>query len=140
MPSAPGRGTRRARVAQAAAWFAEHHPAPYPVTVRWSPRIAPDPTDELTKRERELGDFGEAWIEGRRCHIRLSARRSPSVAIALEALMHEWAHLVSAKHGVLERRRRSAHDDEFWLAYGRLYRAFMEDGGEGESERYPVRA
>lgn len=39
-------------------------------------------------------------------------------------LLHEWAHAHTWRQNRIERQRRSSHDDDFYLALGRIERAW----------------
>ena len=109
-------------VDRVAEWLREHFPAP--VDVRWVPKV-PDDEPGATPRERRLGAYGDCQKIGRRFLIRLSHGRCHQRAHAVETLIHEWAHVVSW-------RRTVAHESQFWLAYGRIYRRIHEGRGRHE--------
>lgn len=118
------------RVAQVEAWLREHFPTPYPVIVRWSPRIAGD-------------CFGDCYWSSPNVVVRLSGRRCRERAIAIETLLHEWAHAIVMPNERLHRQLKRCgalqeHPDEFWIAYGRIYRLYYDLGGCEESQRTEV--
>lgn len=131
--------TRRGRVRQTAQWLRHEFAPAFPVSVKWKVYLpyATKDHDNLTKKDIETGYHG--WIvrgPGRRFFLSLSLRACPTVSEAIETLLHEWAHAVAAKLQEQERTRISDHDDEFWLVYGRIYRAFHENDGWLESRKY----
>jgi hypothetical protein len=109
-------------------WVRVAFPAPYPVTVKWRPHIPHDKEDipRLSKREVRAGIYGDCYREGRRFIIRLSKRRNLTINYAVDTLLHEWAHTLTWGLENQNRCRESFHDDEFWLALGRIYRAYHE--------------
>lgn len=114
------------RINQVSDWLRDNFPTPYPVTVRTPRVIAP-------KR-----NLGETYREGRRIIIRICLRKGIPRYVMIETLLHEWAHACSMKHDCLEGPRLShgAHDDEWALSYGKVYRKFMDDGGQTISGNY----
>ena len=122
--------TRRGRLHQVAHWLKAEFPAPYPVTVQVL-RIGPQ------RRERAgRDDKGETVRLGRRIYVRVDSRLKWGEAI--DTLLHEWAHAASWTLDAAEQRLPSTHPDEFWLMYGRIYRAYYEENGWRKSRDYPV--
>lgn len=65
-----------------------------------------------------------------RCTIRVSLDQT--VEQARETLMHEWAHALTMIG--LQSAGQDYHADGFWVAFGRIYRAFYDGGGLGVVE------
>jgi hypothetical protein len=111
-------------------WLRENYPTPYPVEVRWSSKIAADRNEPSSVRRR--GYFGECyWVEGKTI-IRLSKLRLRQVSFVVDTLQHEWAHAMTMPNSRVEkalesRGKNHEHPDEFWLALGRIYRAWWDD-------------
>jgi hypothetical protein len=126
------------RVSQTAQWLTENFPPEYPVKVKWL-SVVPIPKDiqeGLTKKELEEGLYAVCSKRGKRFTITLSKRACFTRAQAVETLLHEWAHALCWKFASMEARRLSDHDDEFFLAWGRIYRAYHEYDGWKESKRF----
>ncbi len=124
------------RLHQIARWLAVTFPTPYPVTLRCVKKIAALPGS--TPIEKKQGDAGENYREGRKIVIRVAVRPGTQRAFVVDSLLHEWAHAVTMRHDVIEGRRteHGGHDDEWGLAYGKIYRRFVDDGGCEASENY----
>ena len=109
------RRTRASVVASATEWLRARFPTPYPVTVRWVPRLSD-------------GAYGQTTRHGRRIVISLSKSACRTLDTALEVLFHEHAHAVDWRHERVERAGyRLDHGDEFWLVLGRIHRAWHEE-------------
>lgn len=138
----PKARTIRGRVEQTRAWLADNWPAAFPVTVKWQRRCG-----GFDRKERESGqvnqrefDYGiHGWCEkhGSKFVIAMSLSRNRTRQDACEILMHEWSHALSEKFAKLENKRLSVHDDEFFLTWGRIYRAWNEKGGAEAADKYP---
>ncbi|MEE8537837.1 MAG: hypothetical protein V3S71_07480 [Acidobacteriota bacterium] len=135
----PKARTIRGRVEQCRQWLEEHYPPAFPVTVRWQKYCAgfgKSDIGQVTKREWDYGIHGWCEKHGSRFVIALSSRRLRTRQDACEILMHEWSHALSEKFAKLERRRLSVHDDEFFLTWGRIHRAWNEKGGAEAADKY----
>lgn len=129
----------RKRLQQMAEWLRANHPTPYPVVVRWTPKIASDPSDPAELRK--IGDFAECYWSKGRVIIRLSSRRCRSFHVASDTLLHEWAHAMTMPNSRLERhpaRSHSHHGDDWALAFGRCYRSWVDEGGSDASKKIRV--
>jgi hypothetical protein len=120
--------TTRAYIDDLFAWLQATFPTPYPVELRWQRTISYGRT-KVPARVREKGIFGDCYRIGRRIVIRLSLRRCRIATVAEETLLHEFAHAMTIRHDRVERRRETGHDDEWALAYGRVYREFARREG-----------
>ncbi len=110
---------RKQRVTQIAGWLAYHFPCKQNITIQWVKQIPNDYNDR--------GDYG--YVEPPSTIV-LSERACRDRYLAVETLLHEWAHLLRGRsHGW-------GHDEEFWQIYGHLYRAFYDGGGAEASEDY----
>lgn len=109
-------------------WLMREFPTPGPTRVRFVSHI-PTIEEGASPQDKKLGDYAECWFSRGRCYVDVSRRRVRNHDDLIDTLMHEWAHLISAKAGALERRRTSYHDDEWGLAFGRIYRRYVEDHG-----------
>ena len=115
-----------AHVARVAEWLAKHHPTPYPVALKWVRRI-PAEHRRVKSRDRERGDYAATYTLSDAGKLRLEIHLSRRM---LRTLIHEWAHAASHRHWKLEvRRPPGLHDEEWGLAYARIYRAFYDEGG-----------
>jgi len=105
-------------------WLMRNFPPAYPVRVRYVPKIEEEGEDCIGLCERV----------GRRFEILVRDRMNRREMI--ETLAHEWAHAYVWRHAVVERRGRERsgiyHDDEYWLAFGRIYRKLYDEGGREE--------
>jgi len=129
----------RGRIRQMEIWLNKKFPTPYPVIVRWSKKIAADKNDPPPVKK--VGYYGECFYMRPNVIIRISSRTNREICIAMDTLMHEWAHaMVMPNDRVWRRMERSGavqeHPDEFWIAMGRIYRAWHDDGGHEESKLY----
>ena len=111
--------TDRGRLRQVENWLRANHPCDRPVVVRISTGVRPH--------------AAETAREGRQYVIRLGrdAFRRWGADLA-EVLIHEWAHArVWRTHR--ENDVENYHDDEWAIAYGKLYREFFDRGGDIDS-------
>lgn len=121
----------RERLRQVEDWLREHFPTPYPVIVRVE-RMAQSPDD--TEYDGECYRLGNGirirlhkWWKGDGSGLSDTEHHHIS-----ECLRHEWAHAMTAIPIRMERKLKqghSHHPDEFWLAYGRVYRKWMDGRG-----------
>lgn len=107
------------RVRQVETWLRGRWPAPLPTTVLISP----------PKRFSDPNDLGHTIIERGTQLIELLVDRPLEETV--DTLLHEWAHALTL---VFTRPGESTHRDEYWLAYGRIYRDYFERGGAELSE------
>jgi hypothetical protein len=105
-------------------WLMIHFPTPYPVKVQYTKKKI------IYEGEECAGVF---WQAGKKLHFivrTVGTRRE-----VIDTLLHEWAHAHTLRHANLERirgRLEDYHDDEFWLAYGRMSRLLYDKGGREE--------
>lgn len=121
--------TRRGRLRQIANWLRDEFPTPYPVDLKFT---------KVRDRVDAEGESctGETYRRGRRVVIELDSRLRWMPAI--EVLLHEWAHAMVYRHHHVERLRDDApHDEEWAIAYGKVYRAFHDRDGWRDSRKYP---
>jgi len=126
--------TRKTRCKQIEAWLNAEYPPAYPVTVKWVQHIPYGRTEEATAAERRIGDSGDCWIGNQQIEIRLSLRALPTIVEAGETLRHEWAHALDVMGGALEKHRLDDHQDEYWLKFGRIFRAWGAIGWKDSGE------
>jgi len=87
------------------------------------------------------GHFAECYYEHPIIVIRLSKRKNRDISIALDSLLHEWGHAVTMMNSRMHNRMEKSgllqdHRDEFWVVFGKIYRAFYDEGGVLESRNY----
>lgn len=118
--------TRRGRLRQIECWLRHKFPTPFKTYVRVEslPQIGPGKMDGETYR-RDNGTIV----------VRISNKLTWHPAI--ECLIHEWAHALVWREDHIEYRRRTPHDEEWAVAYGRIYRRYNDQGGAKESRTYP---
>lgn len=124
--------TIKSRVREVRDWLESNFVTPYPVRVKWVRKISGDEGEP--ESVLESGHYGECLWEYPNTVIRLSVLQCDRVELAIETLLHEWAHAMVMPNArvwsVLEKRGElEPHPDEFWLAYGKLYRAWYDQGG-----------
>lgn len=112
---------KKDRVMQISRWLAAEFPCAYPVYVR----IGRIPGDKLS---------GFCIRRGKKFYISLDDR--PPKHFLIETLFHEWAHALTWKHANLEKRRLTSHDEEWGIAFARIFRRYMEEDGEKEADAY----
>lgn len=135
----PKARTRRDRAYQCEQWLREKFPTAFPVKVVWRKYCSGWDRSELkrmTKRERIPGIHAWCLKDGPKFTIALSSRVCSTIYESIDVLLHEWAHAVSFKYAKLEKLRVSEHDDEFFLTWGRIYRAWNEEGGAEDADKY----
>ncbi len=123
----------KGRVLQIGRWLCATYDTPYPVTIRVVKKIAADPGEP--KRIRRTGYYGETWREGRQIIIRIAVRPGIRGGDAIDSLLHEFGHAVSMRHEKIEDKRldHGAHDDEWALIWGKIYRRFYDEKGEEDA-------
>lgn len=107
------------RVSQVQQWLQYHHPPKKKVTLRWVKEI---------KGKYPGGDFAECVVAENL--IILSRHTNRTIYLALDSLLHEWAHILRG------RGESWGHDDDYWRIYGRIYRDFYDGGGHEASREY----
>ncbi len=133
MPAARG---NRERLFQVGRWLRATFQTPYPVTFRIVKKVAAAPNDKpATKR---VGYYGSTERIGRKIVIRIACRPGMRRDDLFQTILHEFAHAVSMRHDRIEDERlnHGAHDDEWGLAYGKIYRRFYDEGGVESSSNY----
>jgi len=113
--------------------LAVEFPTPFPVTVRCPKKIAAARGSKPL--EAKTGDYGITRQAGRRVIISIAVRSGISRGAVIDALIHEWAHAATIRHADIELNR-CAHDDEWALMYGRIYRRFFDEDGWKDSEDF----
>ena len=119
--------TRKGRLRQVANWLRREFPTPYSVRLR---------IEALGPPGKQSGNWGETYRSrsGRSLTLRIDSRIKWQEAI--DVLLHEWAHAVTWRQEWVENRR-PLHDDEWALQFGKIYRAFHDEGGDVRSRGYP---
>jgi hypothetical protein len=93
-------------------------------TVNWLrkafPTKKPVKTRRLTGIKRAKDYRGVCWLEQNKYFV-IHVNRSCSFATQVDILLHEWAHALTWFGS-----DNDDHGDEWALAQGRIYRAFLE--------------
>ena len=134
-----GRLKLQDRIKQVTFWLEEYFPTPYPVSVKWCKDIPLSDGEDGNPG----GHFAECYYSKPNIIIRLSKRKNRDVAIALDSLLHEWAHAATMPntrvYNALEKSGSlQDHPEEFWVVYGKIYRSFYDEGGSGVSRDYAL--
>jgi len=116
--------TNRDRVHQVAKFLRVEFPTIIPVEVR---------VEKIDYPRRRTLD-GAISLTGKRLLLRVDPRQKRGAMI--ETLLHEWAHArnwtsASFQHGELE------HPDDWGLEYVKIYRCYVDEGGDIKSREYP---
>jgi hypothetical protein len=96
-------------------WLMANFPTPYPVRVKYAPKIKYDSHYVA----------GLCWREGRKIEIRV--RLAHSRRETIDTLLHEWAHAHVLRHEVMERRAERDHTPEWGLAFATIYSKLYDD-------------
>lgn len=128
----------KTRIKQTEVWLNNNFPTPYPVIVKWASKIAAEP--KAPKSVKDSGHYGDCSYLNSNIVIRISLKTNRQISVAVETLLHEWAHAcVMQNNRVWSRLSEDAqleeHPNEFWLAYGKIYREFYDYGGSIEAFR-----
>ena len=117
--------SKRDRLHQVANFLRHEFSTPYPVTLR------------IEKIPYEEGPcFGHVMLHRRRFIIRIDPLLPWEIAV--DYLLHEWAHCHAWAHQKIDKERPD-HSDEWGLAYARIYRRFYEEDGDLDAMEYPWR-
>ena len=100
------------------AWLRKKFATPYPVRVI---------VRRIARKEKARATTERV---GKRIVITINERLNWDLAV--DCLLHEFAHAVDFRHESVERRRPD-HDDQWALAYGKVYRSFWDEGGREEA-------
>jgi len=112
---------------------------------RWLRSTCPTTLPVLRVRVERIGD---GWSDLGECYtvpggLAIRVQSGQDMGPAIDHLLHEWAHAMSwptryaeEAHRRLRRREHPEHPDEFWLAYGRVYRAWHDEDGWRRSGGY----
>ena len=120
MPCSP---YRRGRLRQIEKWLRKEFPTPFTTRVR------------IQKNTKEFKDYGATYRVGNEILILISKHLRWHVAI--ETLLHEWAHAQVVTFDHIENEK-AEHDDNWAIHYGRIYRSFYDNGGCEDSRYYTV--
>ncbi len=132
----PRAQTRRSRGEQVVRWLHKEFPPPFPVKIRWVKHIPYDKGDFTTAYTRRVGILADIEKVRNRFIIRISLAANTTIAETVLTVIHEWAHVLTQQFAKQEEARASAHDDEYWLAYGRIDRAYHEYDGDRLSGKF----
>lgn len=121
MPQVNHQRTKRGRLEQVARWLRQEYPTPYPVTLKFGIR------DHRLKDT----DGGGCQRVGRVIIIDVDTTQLWTVAV--ETLLHEWAHAAVWPHAHMEGYQVD-HGVEWALKFGEIYRRFNDDHGCEESQ------
>lgn len=105
--------TKRDKLTLFEAWLRENFQTPYPVVVQY----------RKLEGRGESKVWGDTYRDGRKLFITVDPRMTLGDSIAI--LIHEWAHAVVWRHETVERNR-VHHDDEWGLAYAKIYSAWHD--------------
>lgn len=106
----------RGRLMDICTWLHIHFPCPYPYKLYQSKRIS------YTHDGINLPVFGQCSYYKGIMHIHIHSNLPLHEKI--QTLLHEWAHAHSWRHANIERTREEEHDDSFYLALGKIERAW----------------
>lgn len=88
-------------------------PAPFPVRIKY--------VETLEKR----GEFGTAELVDDKKFV-ITIDKTTCEDIAIDTLMHEWAHILSWTVGNNWKKWQEEHGPEFGVAYSRVYQVVYE--------------
>lgn len=127
--SVPRAKTKRGGLRQVEGWLRAEFTTPYPVQVivrNLNPRTAGYKT---THNSGQCDRVGSKLIIAINSEITEWEQR--------DALLHEWAHAMVWRHPHMEAERdASPHDEEWALAYGKVYREWADFGGWESAREY----
>ena len=117
------------RLEQIGRWLCATFDTPYPVTIRVVKKIGAD--REESAHIRRVGYYGDTERIGRKIIVRIAVRPGIRLHDAIDSLLHEFAHAVSMRHDKIEDKRldHGAHDDDWALTWGKIYRRFYDEKG-----------
>lgn len=111
-------------------WLRDRHPTKKHTNVVWLPIIPCEDAEDLPKRDRERGDFAQAYDDGDYYVIELSRKLVADRATLVDTLLHEWAHLIA--NGGRDDWKLRPHRRAWAVAYGHLYEDFHDRNGHLE--------
>lgn len=120
--------THARRLEQIAKWLQSHYPAPSRnVQVYYVEEIVDAVPGETV--EVDPHSYGSCQLtedkEGK-VGFEVQIAEQKDLGVEVDTLLHEWAHVLTHAFTTYHK---SQHCDEYWLAFGRIYRAFHEGGG-----------
>jgi hypothetical protein len=118
--------TRRGRLRQVERWLNKYYPTPRPTFVR---------VIDFKRKRTEGGCY--IWAETERMKNKIYIRIHSKLPwnIAVETLLHEWAHAVTWPLATVE--HTVSHNTEWAVTYGKIYEDFYDRYGFIESREYP---
>ncbi len=124
---------KRRRLGEVKRYCAEQWPVAFPVTLR---------IERGAKQSDGLYLGGLAWQLRKRFYLRVNPEPK-KMALLIDTLVHEWAHLRTTKHEAVERLDLTySHGSEWGLAYAEIYSDFFDHdddrrylGGAWEASR-----
>jgi hypothetical protein len=123
-----------ARCRQVLRWLAHEWPTPYPVVIRW--------VDEIKEKDETMPggyswSYGDTERVGKKLVIRMSRKHLRDYSLAIDILIHEYAHARDTKHVRLENQLdRPHHGPEWGLYFAEMYSSFRDGSGWEDSTVY----
>lgn len=116
------------RLAQIARWLQAHWAAPSRnVNVYYVEEIVDVVPGETVKEDpHSLGSCQITEDKEGKVGFDIQIVEQKDLGVEVESLLHEWAHVLTHAFTTYHK---SQHCDEYWIAFGRIYRAFYEGGG-----------
>jgi len=115
---------RRGRLRQVEKWLRQEFPTPFPTSVR------------VQKKNKQFTYLGFTYRQGNKIFILIWSGLAWHSAV--ETLLHEWAHAQIVTFDHVEASYKTEHDENWAIHYGKIYRAFFDDGGWQESRHFTV--
>jgi len=109
------------RLQQIYRWLKDNFQTPYPTKLH------------LRGGTGKVKHLGYVEQDGRKLNIHIDTRQP--LYVAIDSLMHEFAHAMSWRHRSMDSSV-SVHSGEWGLAYAKVYRSYIDEGGIKESWNY----
>jgi len=121
------------RCKQILRWCEATWPTPYPVKMVWKNELL----DKEQKFKKDQPYHGETFLQDGVLKIVVSRVKNSTYSIAIDTVLHEYAHCMDWRHARVERgSNRIDHGPEWGIFYAKVYHAFHHDNGDEDSREF----
>ena len=124
------------RALQVLRWCESRWPTPYPVKLHWRKELL----DKSEKYKKDQPYHAETFLDTGVIRIYLSRKLCRHYTVAVDTILHEYAHARDWRHARVERGKRGEgrkiHGPEWGLFYAEHVDAFYDQDGWKESREF----
>jgi len=109
------------RLKQIYRWLDDKYPTPYPTKLK------------LVRGSKPRSDSGYVMLSKRKLIVYIDVKYP--LHFCIDTLLHEYGHAISWRHVSMDAYIPD-HSDEWGVCFARIYRDFVDEGGDKESGNY----